>query len=258
MNELMYSFRESKVRVVIQDNEPWFVAKDVCEVLGLNDTAKAVLRLDDDEKGTNSIPTPGGVQKLTTINEFGLYSMILTSRRPEAKDFKRWVTHEVIPSIRKTGSYSKPLTTTETLLKMLEQQVEVERKQLALEAKQIEQQEAIENISQIVSLDTKGWKDKTNSILNKIAISRGGGDQFQKVRNESYELLESRGRCKLSIRLENLKKNVLAQGIYSRSKITKLNKLDVIDYDTRLTEIYLAVVKDMAISYKVNIEGLGA
>lgn len=97
-----------KVRVIMKGNEPWFVANDACRILELGDTSKAVSRLDDDEKGTNSIPTPGGVQNMLTINEPGLYSLVLGSRKPEAKEFKRWLTHEVIPAIRKTGSYELP------------------------------------------------------------------------------------------------------------------------------------------------------
>ena len=77
-----------QVRVQELDNEVWFVAKDVCECLGINDTSKAVGRLDEDEKGTNSIPTPGGNQNLLTVNEYGLYSLVLSSRKPEAKEFK--------------------------------------------------------------------------------------------------------------------------------------------------------------------------
>ena len=73
-----------QVRVQELDNEVWFVAKDVCECLGINDTSKAVGRLDEDEKGTNSIPTPGGNQNLLTVNEYGLYSLVLSSRKPEA------------------------------------------------------------------------------------------------------------------------------------------------------------------------------
>lgn len=95
-----------QVRILEKDNELWLVAKDVCECLGINDTSKAVGRLDEDEKGANSIPTPGGNQNLLTVNEYGLYSLVLSSRKPEAKEFKRWITHDVIPSIRKTGSYS--------------------------------------------------------------------------------------------------------------------------------------------------------
>jgi len=104
-NLQVFNFHNNQVRTVIKNTEPWFVAKDVCEVLGLGDTSKSVSRLDDDEKDTNSILTPGGNQNMVTVNESGLYSLVLSSRKPEAKVFKKWITSEVLPSIRKHGVY---------------------------------------------------------------------------------------------------------------------------------------------------------
>lgn len=96
------------VRVIDVDGIPWFVAADVCSALGLGDTSKTISRLDDDERGTNTVRTPSGDQQMLIINESGLYSLILTSRKPEAKTFKKWVTAEVLPAIRKTGKYEAP------------------------------------------------------------------------------------------------------------------------------------------------------
>ena len=96
------------IRTIIRDGEPWFVGADVCRALELDDTHKAVERLDDDEKGRSSIPTPGGAQELLVVNEPGLYALVLGSRKPEAKAFRRWITHEVIPTIRKHGGYLTP------------------------------------------------------------------------------------------------------------------------------------------------------
>ena len=95
-----------RVCVVECEGEPWFVVKDVCECLELTDVSKTISLLDDDEKGTNSIRTPGGEQQMLVISEPGLYSLILRSRKPEAKAFKRWIIHEVVPSIRKRGLYA--------------------------------------------------------------------------------------------------------------------------------------------------------
>ena len=95
-----------RVRVVECEGEPWFVAKDVCECLELTDVSKTISLLDDDEKGTNSIRTPGGEQQMLVVSEPGLYSLILRSRKPEAKAFKQWIIHEVVPSIRKRGLYA--------------------------------------------------------------------------------------------------------------------------------------------------------
>jgi prophage antirepressor-like protein len=103
---LPLAFDGCQVRVVTDEQgSPWFVAADVCTVLAVGNSRDALTRLDDDEKGVASIHTPGGIQSMTTVNEPGLYSLILGSRKPEAKRFKRWVTHEVLPAIRRTGHY---------------------------------------------------------------------------------------------------------------------------------------------------------
>jgi prophage antirepressor-like protein len=102
-----FNFEDHQVRVITTAHgETLFVASDVLSVLTLD--RKALERLDDDEKGVSSIHTPGGAQDMTVVNEPGLYSLVLGSRKPEAKRFKRWVTHDVLPAIRKTGSYSVP------------------------------------------------------------------------------------------------------------------------------------------------------
>lgn len=97
------------IRVIIRDGDPWFVAKDVCACLSIANSRDAVARLDDDEKDVEKTDTLGGNQEMTIVSEPGLYSLVLRSNKPEAKDFKRWITHDVIPSIRKTGKYSLSL-----------------------------------------------------------------------------------------------------------------------------------------------------
>jgi prophage antirepressor-like protein len=99
----LFHYQDREVRTVIINGNPWFVAMDVCDVLGIADGRSSVRLLDDDEKGVHSVHTPGGDQRLSIINEPGLYSLILRSRKPEAKAFKRWVTHEVLPALRRGG-----------------------------------------------------------------------------------------------------------------------------------------------------------
>ncbi|MEK4452859.1 MULTISPECIES: phage antirepressor KilAC domain-containing protein [unclassified Paenibacillus] len=107
MNQLQtFDFSGMAVRVVSKDGTPWWVARDVCSVLEISNNRDALSRLDDDEKGVVSTDTLGGKQDLMAVNEPGLFSLILGSRKPEAKRFKRWVTHEVLPAIRKTGMYA--------------------------------------------------------------------------------------------------------------------------------------------------------
>ncbi|WP_442775031.1 BRO-N domain-containing protein [Sphaerotilus montanus] len=106
MNIIPFIFDTLPVRAVLRDGEPWFVAADVCAVLEIVDVRQAVERLDDSERGGCTVPTPGGLQEVRAVNESGLYALIFTSRKPEAQRFRRWVTGEVLPSIRKTGGYS--------------------------------------------------------------------------------------------------------------------------------------------------------
>ncbi|WP_277751961.1 phage antirepressor [Bacillus wiedmannii] len=93
-----------QVRTIMKDGEPWFVAKDICDTLGLSDTNKALLALDDDEKCKHEQYSGSG-RKPMLINESGMYSLVLKSRKPQAKAFKKWITTEVLPMIRKTGGY---------------------------------------------------------------------------------------------------------------------------------------------------------
>ena len=113
------------VRVVEKVGEPWFVAKDVCDCLELGNPRTSLALLDDDERGVHTMDTLGGVQEVSVISEAGLYSLILRSRKPNAKEFKRWVTHEVLPSIRKTGSYSIAPKTYAEALRALAAEVEM-------------------------------------------------------------------------------------------------------------------------------------
>lgn len=100
-----FNFGQHNVRTIDKDGEVWFVANDVCDVLDIANPRNATARLDDDEKGVVSNDTPGGTQELTVINESGLYSLVLSSRKEQAREFKRWVTREVLPTIRKTGRF---------------------------------------------------------------------------------------------------------------------------------------------------------
>ena len=108
MNEIMKVFNNAMfgdVRIILQDNEPWFVAKDVCECLEISNSRQALSRLDTDEKADVILNDGSQNRKMNIVNEYGLYNLVLSSRKPEAKEFKRWITHDVLPALRKTGSY---------------------------------------------------------------------------------------------------------------------------------------------------------
>lgn len=132
-----FSFEDHDIRVVTHEEQPWFVLTDVCRVLEIAKPDRAASRLEDDEKGAHTMRTLGDTQNVTIINESGLYALILTSRKTAAKRFRKWVTGEVLPAIRKTGGYiaAAPHETPEELalraMTILQATVERQKQQLA-------------------------------------------------------------------------------------------------------------------------------
>lgn len=104
-NIVPFNFEDHQVRVVARDGEPWFVLADLCKVLAIRNVSDTSSRLDDDVKGVATTDTLGGQQQVTIVSEAGMYEVVLLSRKPEAKAFKRWITGDVLPAIRKTGRY---------------------------------------------------------------------------------------------------------------------------------------------------------
>lgn len=106
----LFQYQDTTVRTIAdEDGQPWFVLADLCKVLDLKQPHRVAARLDDDQKGRHQVTTLGGPQTVTTVNESGMYDVVLRSEKPEARPFRRWVTSEVLPTIRKTGSYGKTL-----------------------------------------------------------------------------------------------------------------------------------------------------
>lgn len=184
----IFQYNGSQVRTVVKNGEPWFVAKDVCEVLEVGNPSQAVARLDEDEKGLISIDTLGGKQDLMCVSEPGLYDLVLTSKKPEAKPFKRWVKHEVLPSIRKTGSYTvgpAPSYMIDDPIGRAQRWIEEERNRQALEAltKQREEQLALQ-APKVALYDTamSAGNDFTMERVSKT-IGYGRNKLFQFLRD---------------------------------------------------------------------------
>lgn len=136
----LFNYNGQEVRTLLIAGEPHFVAADLVDILEIGRVHDAVRGLDEDERGTGTIRTLGGDQEVSVVTEAGMYSLVLRSRKTEAKMFKRWITHEVLPAIRKTGSYGQPareLTFEEKALEVLaglNARVEEQRAQLAIAA----------------------------------------------------------------------------------------------------------------------------
>lgn len=153
---------------------------------------------------------------------------------------------------RETRFTMPPQSPAEILLASAQQLVDQERRLKEQESRLNAVETKQEHITEVLSLNPTEWRKKVNALINKIAMKNG--DNYQDIRNQSYNLLEERAKCKLDIRVTNKRKAMALEGV-SKSRIDKVTKMDVIADDARLTEIYLAIVKEMAIKYDVKLEG---
>ena len=191
MNELkVFNYQDNEVRTVEVDGEPWFVLKDVCNVLGLGSAHKVADRLDEDER--TQIPltdSMGREQQTTIVSESGLYNVILRSDKPEAKPFRKWVTGEVLPAIRKTGGYrQKALSPVEMFAMQAQINLDQERRLKAVEQKQA----VLDGVMDVMAaplLAEDGWQEKAQKAINS-AVERFQTNH-QTFRAELYEDVEA-------------------------------------------------------------------
>lgn len=217
------------VRVLEQNGEPWFVAKDVCECLAISKHRDAISRLDADERGSVKVDTLGGKQEMATVNEYGLYSLVLSSRKPEAKEFKRWITHEVIPSIRKYGSFNMAIPRTlPDALNAYAREIEAHQKtQALLEA----QRPKVLFADSVAASHTSILVGELAKILHQNGIKDMGQNRlFTWMRNNGY-LISRKGtdynsptQRAMELGLFQIKETIVshADGHTSISKTTKV------------------------------------
>ena len=240
------------VRTLTIDDEPYFVGKDVAEILGYSDTAKAIrVHVDDEDKQIFKVDEMATLKTsnygMYIINESGLYSLILSSKLPNAKRFKRWVTSEVLPSIRKTGSYNSPDYS--ALSPQLQYLISLEQKTKELETAVQTTNKRLDSMCETMQIRGDNWRKATHSLINRIATA--SGQEQRAIYLDIYDELEYRAGCNLSIRFDNLSARLFARGV-SQSRINRLNYVDVIADDRKLTEIYIAIVKEMAVKFDVS------
>lgn len=258
-NEIqVWNYESSEIRTVQVNGEPWFVLADVCKVLELSTPARVAERLEKDEVSqTHTIDRMGREQKTTIINESGLYTVILRSDKPQAKPFRKWVTSEVLPSIRKHGSYSVQSQFAD-LSPQLQVLIQMETRQKQIEARQAEQatalaglEQKIQNTCDVIALDKTAWRKDSEHLINKIARATGEGyGGIRLVYEEIYRSIESRAGVSLNTRLTNKRNRMAGEGV-CKSKRDKLTRIDIIAEDKKLIEIYVAIVKELAVKYGV-------
>ncbi|MBR1734984.1 MAG: phage antirepressor [Alphaproteobacteria bacterium] len=193
MNELkIFNYKNNEVRTTIKDGEIWWVLKDVSDVLGLSNSRRVAERLDDDEKGVTLSDTLGGTQKITIINESGLYKVILRSDKPEAKKFMNWITHEVLPSIRKHGAYitsakmEELMNDPETWVKLI-RTLQQERREKELLKNQVEKDKPKVIFCDAVSAsDSDILVSEMAKILKGNGIEMGQNRLFERLRKDGF------------------------------------------------------------------------
>lgn len=176
-----------------EHGEPWFVASDIAKTLGYRDAEKMTRRLDDDEKGTRSVGTPGGAQQMTVITEAGLYTAILGSKVEGAQRFKRWVTHEVLPSIRKHGGYmagQEQMTPEQMLaasMRWLESRIREQEETISRQAGQLEEQRPKVLFADAVSAsDGTCLIGELAKMLTQAGYVIGQNRLFVRLREDGY------------------------------------------------------------------------
>lgn len=189
MQPQLFNFHNQQVRTLIISNEPYFVATDVIKILGLTNTTVALSRLDDDERSKFNLGRQG---ETNIVNEYGLYELILASRKPQAHEFKRWITHEVLPAIRKHGAYMTPQTIEKALLNpdtiinlatQLKQEQE-QRKQLQAENEQMKPKALFANA--VATSNSSILIGQLAKILRQNGIQIGQNRLFAWMREHGY------------------------------------------------------------------------
>jgi anti-repressor protein len=171
MNQLekLFEYQNMNVRVVIKNNEPWFVAKDICKILELSDVSMSLQRLNSKMKDTSSICTLGGNQEMSVVSESGVYKLVFTSRKPEAEKFTDWLAEEVLPSIRKHGMYAKDelLDNPDLLLDVVTKLKEIKDRNNILE--KINEEQRLENIqNQKIITEQKPKVEFANAVTESV------------------------------------------------------------------------------------------
>lgn len=250
MKELqVFSYNEKQVRTVQMSDETMFVLKDICDVLGISKYRDVVERLDEDERALVKVDTLGGVQSMVAVNESGLYNVILRSDKPEAKPFRKWVTSEVLPSIRKTGTYSAAaLSPAEQLLAQAQLMVEQERRLKALENRAERTEKTMQKTLDIFSapaVSPDDWTSEMNHQINTLVEQYGGN--HRKFRSDRYAELESETGVDLKCRQTRLRNRMRKNGA-TETECKQVSILQVISRDRKLRPAFESIIRRKAAS----------
>lgn len=244
MNELqIFNYHDTPLRTVERDGELWWVLKDVCAALSIVDSKSVPRRLDSDEVGQIPLTDSMGREQMTYIvNEPGLYNVILRSDKPEAKDFKRWVTHEVLPTIRQKGSYSVPAMSPAQLIAAQAQiLVDMEQKMQAMQNQTLALEAKVDTaIKAFARPADDHWSGDMNRAIKELCADIHWS--LPKLQGKLYAELEEKANCNINMRLTALRKRKKKTGMRYRDA-QALTKLDAIAADKQLRAIFESIVR---------------
>lgn len=247
MNDLqVFTYQDKPLRTVEKDGELWWVLKDVCAALGISDHITVAKRLDPDEVGQAQVIDSKGRQQPTTItNEPGLYKVILRSDKPDAKDMMRWVTHEVLPSIRRTGAYAvapvQPMTPAQLLAAQAQVLVDMERRMDQMQTQAATLEAKVDTAIKAFARPAEDhWRSDMDRAVKELCADIKWS--LPKLQGRLYAELEEKANCNISARLSALRRRKKKNGMRYKDA-QALTKLDAIAADKQLRAIFEGVVR---------------
>ncbi len=258
MNDIqIFIFNETPIRTMEENGELWWVLKDVCQLFGVVNHRRVAERLDDDEKGVRAADTPSGTQNMVVVNEAGLYEAlfsmqpeqargvskeVIVERQRQLKDFKRWVTHEVLPQIRQTGSYTmQPKSPAELLAAQAQLLVDMEKRMDTMQRHTNALEAKVDKAITVFSRPSEDhWKEDTDNAIKKLCAEQHRS--ILQTKGQMYDELERTAGCSINSRLSRLRARKRKAGM-RRKDAMALNKLDAIAVDKQLRVIFEGIVR---------------
>lgn len=248
------------IRIVMDGDKPLFCGKDVAEALGYKRTADAISA---HCKGVCEMPTPtsGGMQMMKYVTEGDLYRLIFHSQLPTAQEFESWVMDDVLPSLRKHGTYTVgQMSPTQILRLQLEAMERIEMKQnqqnevLCMQSRRLHDvAHKVDTMGELLTLNPEEWRGDSRKVVAKIAKKMGGFENIEDVYLQIYKVMLDRFGVDVNRRLKAKKRRAEKAGI-AKSTIDGWSRLDAVAEDKRAIEAYLQVIREMAIKFGVDLE----
>lgn len=244
-----------EVRSVLLNGEPWFVGKDVADALGYKNNRQAIAsNVGEEDRGVHSVDTPSGEQVMTIINESGLYSLIFGSKLARAKEFKRWVTSEVLPALRKTGAYSLPSAPATSLDILAEQHKalggviqSLRDQEQRISAVETAAADVDRRLSEAVSVFSAPsfspdlWQEQANRAINELVETRGLN--HQQYRRQLYDRVDLVAGVDIQARQTRMRNRMKAAGA-TATRTKEVSKLSVIAADKKLRAVFDSILRE--------------